>query len=103
LLFPASNALVECTTYFGYSYERLGASRRGWPGMLVPVFFLALQHIAIPLYLDGMYLLWRFLSFLPMALVVGIFYFKIRRLSPIVPAHFLADLSTLALILFAPA
>jgi hypothetical protein len=92
LLFPASNAFVENTTYFGYSYERLGGRVGGLMGIWIPVLFLALQHIGIPLFFDAKYLVWRFLTFLPTAIVVGAFYFKIRKLFPIMLGQFLVDM-----------
>jgi len=101
LLFPLSNALIETTTYFGYAFEKIAI--KGfiiWIPVLLSVIFLALQHIGIPLYLDDKYVLYRIISFLPFALLVGIIYLKIRRLFPIIILHFLADL-TLAIITLA--
>ncbi len=93
VLFPLSNALIETTTYFGYSFE--GLVKGGLPialALLVASLCLAMQHIAIPLFLDGKYIVWRIVSFLPFALFVGLVYAKIRRLVPIVVLHYLADL-----------
>ncbi len=93
ILFPLTNALVETTTYFGYSFQRIAAlSQNKWLALFIAASFLALQHIAIPLYLDLKYMLWRVLSFLPFALFAGYIYLKIRRLFPIIVLHYLADL-----------
>ncbi len=93
IFFPLSNALIETTTYFGYSFQRIaGLSHNQWLAWVLAATFLALQHIAIPLYLDLKYILWRFLSFLPFAFFAGYIYLRIRRLRPIMVLHYLADL-----------
>ena len=93
IFFPLTNALIETPTYFGYSFQRIaGLSGNKWWALVLAATFLALQHIAIPLYLDLKYMLWRFLSFLPFAFFAGYIYLKIRRLLPIMVLHYLADL-----------
>ncbi len=93
IFFPLTNALIETTTYFGYSFQRIaGLSGNKWLALGLAAACLALQHIAIPLYLDFKYILWRFLSFLPFALFAGYIYLRIRRLVPLMVLHFLADL-----------
>ena len=93
IFFPLTNALIESTTYFGYSFQRIAVlSGNRWLALVLAASFLALQHIGIPLYLDLKYILWRFLSFLPFAFFVGYIYLKIRRLFPIMVLHYLADL-----------
>ena len=93
IIFPLTNALVETTTYFGYSFQRIAVlSRNKWLAFFIAASFLALQHIGIPLYLDLKYMLWRFVSFLPFAFFAGYVYLKIRRLFPIIVLHYLADL-----------
>ncbi len=93
VVFPLTNALIECTTYFGYSLQRIAAlSGNRWLALVLAASFLALQHIGIPLHLDFKYFLWRFVSFLPFAFFAGLVYLKIRRLLPIMVLHFMADL-----------
>lgn len=93
IFFPLTNALVETTTYFGYSLQRIAVlSGNRWLALVLAASFLALQHIGIPLHLDLRYVLWRFLSFLPFAFFAGFIYLKIRRLLPIMVLHYLADL-----------
>ena len=93
IAFPLTNALLESTTYFGYSFQRIAVlSGNKWLALALASSFLALQHISIPLHLDLKYLLWRFLSFLPFAFFAGWIYLKIRRLLPIMVLHYLADL-----------
>jgi len=93
ILFPLSNGLVETTTYIGYALPRLQAiTGRKWLAILFAGSALALQHIALPVVMDGNYMLWRFLSFVPLALVLGYIFTKTKRLVPIAIAHFLMDL-----------
>lgn len=77
-LFPLTIAFAELPTYFGYCMPRLftGASASrpymGWLAWLITSFFLAAQHMFLPLILNGGYLLWRIGMFLPFALFTGL-------------------------------
>lgn len=94
LLFAPTVALVELPTYFGYSMPRIEAlTGRTWLAVLLPVFWLAAQHITLPLVFDGQYMLWRFLAFLPLAIVVGALHLRTRRMIPLMVTHLLIDLS----------
>jgi len=46
--------------------------KNGWDAWLIASFFLAAQHMFLPLILDGGYLLWRFGMFPPFALFTGL-------------------------------
>ncbi len=93
VVFPLSNAFVEIPTYLGYALPRIEAGTgKQWLAILLAGLALALQHIALPLVFDLPYMLWRFLSFLPLALVLALIYTRTKRLFPIVLAHFLMDL-----------
>jgi membrane protease YdiL (CAAX protease family) len=93
ILFPISNGLVETPTYIGYALPRIKA-RTGklWLAIALSGLFLAFQHVALPLVFDGPYMLWRFLSFLPLAFILGFIFNKTNRLLPIAIAHFFMDL-----------
>jgi len=93
LVMPVSIAMVELPTYLGYSMQRLEAlTGKRWLALLLPAFWLALQHSALPLMFDWRFILYRFLSMLPVALFVGIAYQRTRRLFPLMIVHFLLDL-----------
>ncbi|WP_394236337.1 type II CAAX prenyl endopeptidase Rce1 family protein [Niallia oryzisoli] len=93
ILFPLSNAMVETPTYIGYALPRLQqATGRIYIPILIAGFFLALQHIFLPIVLDADYMLWRLVSFIPLAVILGVFFTKTKRLMPIVVIHFLIDL-----------
>lgn len=94
-LFPLTIAFAELPTYFAYAMPRLSEQINGWLAWLIASFFLAAQHMFLPLILDGGYLLWRFGMFLPFALFTGLV-IKLRPalLPYFVIVHALLDVST---------
>jgi hypothetical protein len=104
--FPLSVALTELPAYFGYAMPRLEAlAERSETAFLrrhsvstaiiFPAFFLALQHIALPLLFDWRFMVWRVATFLPFALLLGIALHRRPRLLPyLMIGHFLIDLSS---------
>jgi hypothetical protein len=95
-LFPLTIWFAELPTYFGYCLPRLEAQlKNGWAPWLIASFFLAAQHMFLPLILDGGYLLWRFGMFLPFALLTGLA-LKLRPalLPYFVIVHALMDITT---------
>lgn len=94
-LFPLTIAFAELPTYFGYCMPRLSEQINGWLAWLIASFFLAAQHMFLPLILNGGYLLWRFGMFLPFALLTG-FVIKLRPalLPYFVVVHALLDVTT---------
>lgn len=72
-LFPLTIAFAELPTYFGYAMPRLANQlKNGWLAWLIASFFLAAQHMFLPLIFDGGFLLWRLLMYLPFALFAGV-------------------------------
>ena len=72
-LFPLTIAFSELPTYFGYCMPRLEAQlKNGWVAWLIASFFLAAQHMFLPLILDWGFMLWRLGMFLPFALFTGL-------------------------------
>ena len=94
-LFPLTIAFAELPTYFGYAMPRLSKQINGWLAWLIASFFLAAQHIFLPLILDSGYFLWRFGMFLPFALFTGLV-IKLRPalLPYFVIVHALLDVTT---------
>ena len=95
-LFPLTIWFSELPTYFGYVMPRLEAQlKNGWIAWLIACFFLAAQHMFLPLILDGGYLLWRFGMFLPFALFTGlVLKFRPSLLPYFVIIHTLMDVTT---------
>ena len=95
-LFPLTIAFSKLPTYFGYCMPRLEAQlKNSWVAWLIASFFLAAQHMFLPLILDGGYLLWRFGMFLPFALFTGlVIKFRPALLPYFVIVHALLDVMT---------
>ena len=70
--------------------------KNSWLAWFIASFFLAAQHVFLPLILNGGYLLWRFGMFLPFALFTG-FVVKLRPslLPYFLIVHVLLDISTM--------
>lgn len=96
ILFPGMVALTELPTYFGYILPRLKSGLgRGWLAVALPVFWLAFQHVTLPLIFDLRFMAWRFLMFLPFALMAGLLLAWRPRLLPyMMVGHLLMDIST---------
>lgn len=95
ILFPITIALTELPTYFAYCMPRLEAQIGGrWPAVLLASLFLAIQHTTLPLILDGRFIAWRLLMFVPLALFVGVLLRWRPQLLPyMVLVHGLMDMS----------
>jgi hypothetical protein len=100
VIFPTTIALGELPTYYGYIMPRLESqTQRKWLSILLPAFFLAAQHIALPLVFTLPYLIWRLVMFIPFAVYLGILlHWRPRLLPYLVIMHALMDLSTAALL-----
>ena len=61
-----------------------------------PLRSTTLQHCFIPTLLDGRYIVYRFLSFLPLTLILCWYYYRKRNPLPIMVGHALIDLATAA-------
>jgi hypothetical protein len=100
-LMPVVHAFVELPTYFGYCMPRLSRSLgRPWLAWGLASFFLAFQHVALPLIFDPRFMAWRLGMFLPFAFFIGLC-IKLRpSLLPfLVVGHALVDLPLVFIVL----
>lgn len=100
IFLPLTVVFAELPLYFGYALneiERVTGNKI--LSIVYPMFFYALQHSFIPLLYDWKHILFRFLSFLPLMFVLGIIYYKNRKLHPLMIGHAVLDLATGAQIL----
>jgi hypothetical protein len=100
ILLPLTIVFAELPLYFGYALngiEKITGNKI--LSIVYPMFFYALQHSFIPLLYDWKHILFRFLSFLPLMFVLGIIYYKNRKLQPLMIGHSILDLATGAQIL----
>jgi len=93
LVFPVVWGLMEQCTYQGYALPRLEAlfNSRG-PAIVLVAFGWGIQHIALPVTFDAQFMLFRFLSFLPLAVAMTVVYLRTRRLMPLIIAHWFVDM-----------
>lgn len=95
-ILPLTTTLAEDGLYLGYSLNRI--YNKDFT-MLMPAFFYALQHSFIPFLIDGRFILYRFLSFLPLTVIFSIWYKKKLNPLPIMVGHFVINLATVGWIL----
>jgi hypothetical protein len=97
LAFPILQGLTETPTYFGYVMPRFKAQGMNkWLAVSLPALMLSFQHIAMPFLLDGRFIVWRGLMFLPFAFLVGFaFHWRLRLLPYFVVVHILLNTATI--------
>jgi membrane protease YdiL (CAAX protease family) len=96
LLLPVTTALAEDGLYLGAGINNIKSK---WAGVFVPAFFYALQHCFIPTLFDMRYIIYRFLSFLPLTVVYCWYYRKKRNPVPIMIGHAAIDVLTVVWVL----
>ncbi len=98
LLLPVTTALAEDSLYLGIGVNNI---ENKWLSVIAPAFFFALQHCFIPTLFDVRFIIYRFLSFLPLTLIYSLYYRKHRNLLPIMTGHATIDFLTAVTILAA--
>lgn len=85
---------TEEMTYVGYALPRIQAlSGRAWVAVAVVGFWWAIQHSFLPFIPDWRSFIWRFLAFIPGVIAITLIYLRIRRLAPLIVAHWLMDVA----------
>ena len=67
--------------------------------ILIPAFFYALQHSFIPTLFDLKYIIYRFLSFLPLTIILCWHYYKNKNPFPIMIGHTIIEIASVVMIL----
>lgn len=97
LVWPLLWGVTEQLTYQGYALPRLQAlTGKTGLAVLIVAFGWALQHTALPFLPDWQFILYRFVSTLPFAVVIPI-YLKTKRLTPFMLAHWGVDMLSVAI------
>lgn len=91
VLLPISTTFAEDGLYLGCGVNQI---KNKYVAIILPAFFYALQHCFIPTLLDGKYIVYRFLSFLPLTFILCWYYYRKRNPLPIMVGHALIDLAT---------
>lgn len=97
LLLPLSTTIAEDGLYLGYAINSTAGNK--WVSVSLSAFFYALQHSFIPFLPDGIFILYRFLSFLPLTIMICFWYMKNRNPLPFMIGHFILNVATAAQIL----
>jgi len=71
--------------------------------LITSAFFYALQHSFIPLLPDPSFRAYRFLSFLPLTVIMCVWYSKTKNPLPFMVGHFIINLATIAQIVLVSA
>ena len=93
VLLPITTTFAEDGLYLGCGVNQI---KNKYAAIILPAFFYALQHCFIPTLLDGRYIVYQFLSFLPLTLILCWYYYRKRNPLPIMVGHALIDLATAA-------
>jgi len=97
---PITTTLAEDGLYLGYAINRIDNK---FAAILFPSFFYSAQHSFIPLIFNTQYMLYRFLSFLPLTVLMCYWYYKKRNPVPLMVGHFIINLATVVQILITSA
>ena len=96
ILLPATVSFAEDGLYLGCGVNQI---KNKYAAIFVPAFFFALQHCFIPTLLDAKYIIYRFLSFLPLTIILCWHYQKHRNPVPIMIGHALIEIASVVMIL----
>jgi membrane protease YdiL (CAAX protease family) len=96
ILLPATVSSAEDGLYLGCGVNQI---KNKYAAIFVPAFFFALQHCFIPTLLDAKYIIYRFLSFLPLTIILCWHYQKHRNPVPIMIGHALIEIASVVMIL----
>ena len=96
IVLPVSTALAEDSLYLGCGVRQI---ENKFVAIIVPAFFFALQHSFIPTLPDVRYIIYRFISFLPLTVILCMHYHKHKNPLPIMIGHAVIDVATAGQIL----
>jgi membrane protease YdiL (CAAX protease family) len=103
VVWPVIWAAAEQMAYNGYAAPRLQAlTGNTWPALLITNLGYGLQHIALPSLPDVRFMLYRFLPAVVVGLTMTLVYLRLRRLRPLIFAHWFADVTSAVLFVLLP-
>lgn len=91
IVLPISTAFAEDGLYLGCGVNQI---QNKYMAIIIPALFFALQHSFIPTLFDVKYIIYRFLSFLPLTIILCWDYHKKRNPLPIMVGHTIIDVAT---------
>lgn len=96
ILLPLIVSFAEDGLYLGCG---VNSFKNKYLAILVPAFFYALQHCFIPTLWDVKYIIYRFISFLPLTIVFCYYYKKKKNPVPIMIGHAIVEIASVILVL----
>ena len=97
-ILPLTTTLAEDGIYLGVLNQTDSKSI-----LMLSAFFYAFQHSFIPFMLDFNFILYRFLSFLPLTIIMCVWYRKNKNPLPFIVGHFIINLATVSQIVMTSA
>lgn len=91
LILPITTTIAEEGVYLGCGVNGFHSK---WTAVFVPAFFYAVQHSFIPTIFDGGFVLYRFLSFLPLTIWICYQYHRKGCIAYIMAGHWLLNIAT---------
>lgn len=88
---PITTTVAEDGLYLGYG---VNGFQTKWAAILIPAFFYALQHCFIPTIPDIQFIMYRFLSFLPLTVWICYQYYRKRNPIYIMIGHWILNIAT---------
>jgi hypothetical protein len=90
-ILPITTTLAEDGLYLGIGVNQI---KNKYTAIILPAFFYAIQHSFIPFFLDTKFIIYRFISFLPLTILFCIYYYRKRNPLPIMVGHFIINIAT---------
>ena len=96
IVLPLTVSFAEDALYLGCG---VNSFKNKYFAILIPAFFYAIQHSFIPTLFDFKFIIYRFLSFLPLTIILCWYYHKHKNPVPIMIGHALIEMASVVLIL----
>lgn len=96
IVLPLTVSFAEDGLYLGCG---VNSFKNKYLAILVPAFFYALQHSFIPLLFDFKFIVYRFLSFLPLTIIFCYYYYKKKNPVPMMIGHTIVEIASVVLVL----
>ena len=96
IILPLTVPFAEDGLYLGCGVNHI---KNKYLAIFIPAIFYALQHSFIPTLFDGKYIIYRFLSFLPLTIILCWYYKKKQNPLPIMIGHALIEIASVLMIL----
>jgi membrane protease YdiL (CAAX protease family) len=96
IVLPLTVSFAEDGLYLGCG---VNSFKNKYLAILVPAFFYALQHSFIPVLFDFKFIVYRFLSFLPLTIIFCYYYYKKKNPVPMMIGHTIVEIASVVLVL----